>query len=249
MTKLLRLTPLLVMALLVGALLALSAVYCPPALADEGPSLLLCESAPLPPPVPDEVQPPAAASSTRGWASAADISLDRYEHALAGAKRVLQETAWVHQAIAEPGLRFAAYHGPAPSVATDTVSSGDAAPPPATVDRPSTTPPVPDPSTDAGGWASKLYDNVHGGHWAIAAGLLLIGIVALLRWVGRGVKWFHTDRGAVLLTLLVSFLGSVGMTLAKGGGVGLQTFVAAITLAWTASGGLSHIKRLIWPQH
>ena len=90
--------------------------------------------------------------------------------------------------------------------------------PPATLDAPSTTPPVPDPAADPGAYISAVTALAKAGKWLALAGALLVGLVFLLRnFVLGGVSWFQTNRGGALLAICTAFL--VGFGSALGGGL------------------------------
>jgi hypothetical protein len=104
----------------------------------------------------------------------------------------------------------------------------------------------------------SLRDVVAGDHRGRAIAIvLLIGAVycfrrwgrAPLPWVGWKIlpAWFGSDRGGVVLTLSLAFIGGIGHALAAGAPVNLSLFEAAFMTALAASGGYVGIRRLLWP--
>ena len=87
--------------------------------------------------------------------------------------------------------------------------------------------------------------------------ILLIGLVYVVRRWGRaelpvvGWKllpaWFATDRGGVVITLALSFLGAIGHALAASSPVNVELFEAAVLTAVGAAGGYVAIRRMLWP--
>lgn len=88
------------------------------------------------------------------------------------------------------------------------------------------------------------------GKWLLAIGLALSLLVAALKWVAKqsGFTWFHTDRGGAVLVGLISLLGALS-TAWVGPGAKLDgaTFAAALAVTWTACGGYTWVKRIVWP--
>ena len=103
------------------------------------------------------------------------------------------------------------------------------APPPATLDAPSTTPPLPDPTTDPGSYVSAVTALAKAGKWMALVGALLVGIIFVLRrFVFGGVDWFQTNRGGATLAIGTAFLAGFGTALS-----------ANLSLATAASAGLA----------
>lgn len=88
---------------------------------------------------------------------------------------------------------------------------------------------------------------VEGGNpWLIAAAGVGLLVFLLRRFVpGKFGNWLRTDLGGALLSLTVSFAGALATKLATGGAITLGVVVAAIGVAFTASGGWSLIRRLL----
>jgi hypothetical protein len=107
---------------------------------------------------------------------------------------------------------------------------------------------VPDPGEDTGGFAEATYSAIKAGQWLVAAGLVLIGLVYLARRFGGKVwPFLATDRGGVVATLVLSLVGAVAHSLAVGEPMSLAMLMAALGVAWTASGGWSQLRRLFAP--
>lgn len=86
------------------------------------------------------------------------------------------------------------------------------------------------------------------GKWLIVIGLVLSLVVTGLKYLAKwgGVSWFGTDRGGAVLVALTSVFGALS-TSAIAGKVDWTTFVAALAVTWSAVGGYSWLKKLIWP--
>ena len=105
-----------------------------------------------------------------------------------------------------------------------------------------------DPAKDLEGWAKATYAAVKAGKWLAVAGFVLMGAVLITRRFGGEVwPWLKTDRGGVAATLALSFFGALAHSLAADTGPSWSTLLAALGVAWAASGGWSQIKRLIKP--
>lgn len=100
--------------------------------------------------------------------------------------------------------------------------------------------PPPAPDVDASAWIRALYDAVVGKQWGVVAGVVLIGIVYPLRlW---GPRIFKTQFGGLVLAMLVSLAGTMGITLAVGAPVTLSVVISALSTAATAAGLWEWIK-------
>lgn len=105
-----------------------------------------------------------------------------------------------------------------------------------------------DPEKDPEGWAKATYDAIKAGRWLAVAGFVLMGVVLIFRrLVLQRWKWLQTDRGGVIATLAISFLGALAHSFAAGAGFSWSLLLGALGVAWAASGGWSQLKRLISP--
>jgi hypothetical protein len=94
--------------------------------------------------------------------------------------------------------------------------------------------------------AKSVYDAVSGGHYAYAAALGLILIVALVkRYLGSRISWLHSDVGGTSLTMVGATAGAMATALAGGGPVTWALMKTAMLVGIGAAGGYSVIKKLI----
>ena len=95
----------------------------------------------------------------------------------------------------------------------------------------------------------RIYAAVRSGQWVVAAGLVLLALVWVVRKYG-GKLWpaLLTDRGGVLTSLALAFAGALASTLAAGRVPGVGDVMAALGLAFTASGGWTMVRRLVNPK-
>jgi hypothetical protein len=111
-----------------------------------------------------------------------------------------------------------------------------------------TSPSAPDIDKDAAGFASSMLSAVKSGQWRLLAGLLLIALVWAARKWGAGVMpWLKTDRGGAFLVLLLAELGGLATTLAGDAPFTWGTLVNSLSMAFTAAGGFTVIKKLLAP--
>lgn len=96
----------------------------------------------------------------------------------------------------------------------------------------------------------EIVSAARAGRWLVALGLGLSLVVAGLKWLAKqgGITWFHTDRGGAILVGATSLLGALS-TAWVGPGAKLDgaTFAAALAVTWTACGGYTWVKRIVWP--
>ncbi|RJS14607.1 hypothetical protein DRW03_34580 [Corallococcus sp. H22C18031201] len=96
-------------------------------------------------------------------------------------------------------------------------------------------------------FARMLFDAVTGRNYALAAALVVVVLVYLLRkFGGMFVPWFSTDRGGAVLVLGVSLAGAVANALAAGAPFSLGLMLTALKVALTAAGGFTLVKRLVF---
>jgi hypothetical protein len=105
------------------------------------------------------------------------------------------------------------------------------------------------PMDDSEPDAQRIYAAVRSGQWVVAAGLVLLALVwAVRKYGGKLWPFLLTDRGGVVTSLALAFLGALGTTLAAGRTPGPADVMAALGLAFTASGGWTMVRRLINPK-
>lgn len=105
---------------------------------------------------------------------------------------------------------------------------------------------VPDTATFPGG-PDELVQALRSGDWRLVAAFALIGIMIGLRRVRDKVPWFKGDRGGAIMIMLLSLAGAFSTSLATSAPVDAKMVLSAVAIAWTAVGGYTWLKRLIWP--
>lgn len=98
------------------------------------------------------------------------------------------------------------------------------------------------------GAATTLVTAIKGGQWRIVASLVLAFLMLALAKLRTKLKWFEGDRGGAILVGLLAMLGAFATTLAAEAKVDFQLILGTLGVMWTAVGGYSWVKRLIWPQ-
>ena len=94
----------------------------------------------------------------------------------------------------------------------------------------------------------ELINYIKEGNWRIVAGFVLMGIMfGLNKWRER-VPFFKGDRGGAILVLVLALVSSVSAALFSNAGLDLELIVGAVSVAFSASGGYTIIKRIIWPK-
>jgi hypothetical protein len=104
--------------------------------------------------------------------------------------------------------------------------------------------------------AQQLLEYAHQGNWRMLVAIALSGVIWLLRtflmgptvqrwkYVGAVAGWFRTDRGGVVLTLLVGVLGGVMTALSAGVSLSVDLFVTGVVNGLLASGFFVGLKKL-----
>lgn len=92
-----------------------------------------------------------------------------------------------------------------------------------------------------------VYDAFAGGHYAYAAAMLTIALVALAkRYLGGKVPWLHSDAGGTLAALLMAGSGALATGLAAPGAhVSLDLMKTAFLVGIGAAGGYAALKNLV----
>lgn len=89
---------------------------------------------------------------------------------------------------------------------------------------------------------------VKDGDWRLVSAFVLAGLMVALRRSRDRVAWFKGDRGGAVLVMLLSVFGALSTSLAAGVAVDAKLFLSAAMIAWTAVGGYTWLRRLIWPK-
>lgn len=97
--------------------------------------------------------------------------------------------------------------------------------------------------------AENAYDAMKSGRWLVLVGLVLMGLVKLVRkFGGQAIPWLLTDRGGVATALGLAALSEIALLLASGRAPTLSGLMGALAAAWAASGGWVQLQRLIRPR-
>lgn len=113
---------------------------------------------------------------------------------------------------------------------------------------PATTPSI---EADPIGTVETLVKSIREGNWrlvaALALGLLMLGLAKAREW-GPVAKLFSGDRGGAILVAVLALGGALSAALLSSASLDWKLFVGALGVAWTAVGGYTWAKRLIWPK-
>ena len=95
--------------------------------------------------------------------------------------------------------------------------------------------------------ARPIFDQIMAGHWLAAAALALVFCVAIVKRYAPGKfgELVHSDPGGALTTLLMAFGGALATATMGGAPWSWKMLWTALTVAVTAAGGYSLIKKLI----
>jgi hypothetical protein len=145
----------------------------------------------------------------------------------------------------DAGPEIAADSGPAETAESRPELAGGTATPANTV--PADSPPN-QPASDPLTTLGKLVDSVRGGQWRHAASLALILVMLALGKVRGKLKWFKGDRGGAVLVGILALAGALSTALASDAALDWRLFLGAAGVMWTAVGGYTWAKRLIWPK-
>lgn len=94
----------------------------------------------------------------------------------------------------------------------------------------------------------EIVQNVKDGKWRpIAAAVLALLMLGIGRFRDK-LKIFKGDRGGAVLVMVLSLGGALATTLASDAKFDLNLILAMVVTAWTAVGGYTWLKRVIWPK-
>jgi len=104
----------------------------------------------------------------------------------------------------------------------------------------------PDPAADPSGYLLLILNAVQGRQWIVLAGLVVIGVVWVVRTYGaKWLPWLSTAKGGATLSLVVGILGSVALVLLGGKGFSWKAIIDGALLAFISSGGFTVVKNLL----
>lgn len=107
---------------------------------------------------------------------------------------------------------------------------------------------VPDIEGDPLGSIEAFVDAVKAGNWKMVGALALALIMLVLAKVRDKVKWFSGDRGGATLVMLLGLAGGFSAALAAGADIDWRLVLGIVGVVWTGVGGVTWVKRLIWPK-
>ena len=132
---------------------------------------------------------------------------------------------------------------------TGQVLASDAgiAPAAAVVENPATTDAT-TPDLDPIDVAGKVVADARSGDWRHAAsGLLFLAMLGLGKYRDK-VSWFKGDRGGAVLVAVLGLAGGLGTALASDAPLDWRLFIGAVGVVWTAVGGVTWVKQILWPR-
>ncbi len=97
------------------------------------------------------------------------------------------------------------------------------------------------------GGPSEFVTAFRSGDWRLVAAFALIALMIGLRRIRDHVPWFKGDRGGAIMVMALSMAGAFSTSLATGAPVDLKMALSAAAIAWTAVGGYTWLKKLVWP--
>lgn len=125
-----------------------------------------------------------------------------------------------------------------------------AAQPPQDGEKAAPSTPAEQADEDPVGTLGELVAAVRAGQWraaaALALALLMLALAKARNW-GPAQRLFGGDRGGAILVMLLSLAGGLSTALASEAPLDWKLFLGVVTVAFTAVGGYTWIKRLIWP--
>lgn len=101
---------------------------------------------------------------------------------------------------------------------------------------------------DPAGALVSFVESVRAGNWRGVAALVLGALMLVLGKVRDKISWFRGDRGGAILVMVLALAGTLSTALASSADLDSRLFAGAAGLAWTAVGGYTWFKRLVWPQ-
>jgi hypothetical protein len=108
--------------------------------------------------------------------------------------------------------------------------------------------PAAEPEVDALDTAGEVVADVKDGDWRHAvAGLLALVMLGLGKVRGK-VKFFDGDRGGAILVGVMGLAGALSTALYSSAALDWRLFAGAFGVVFTAVGGYTWVKRLIWPK-
>jgi hypothetical protein len=131
----------------------------------------------------------------------------------------------------------------------DTATAPAAAGPPtaAAAPDPAPAPAASSPTTPPAPSVDRAVTALRTGNWRLLAAVVLAFVMAGLGRLRARVAWLRGDRGGALLVGLLALLGTLSVSLEAGAPIDGRLLLSALAITWTAVGGYTWVKRLIWP--
>ena len=105
---------------------------------------------------------------------------------------------------------------------------------------------LPNLEQDPGGFFEVAYNGIVSGKWLVVAAAALLVVVWFVRtFLGNLVPWFRTDKGGVVIALILGVLGAVANALAAGHGVDAKLISLGFAAGFAAMGGWTGIRKLL----
>lgn len=105
---------------------------------------------------------------------------------------------------------------------------------------------------DPVGLALDIVEAVQSEQWRLVAAFALSLMMFLLSKFRKRLTFFRElfggDRGGAILVMLLAVMGAMVTALMTTVPINWQFFIGAVGVAWTAVGGYTWLKRLLWPK-
>lgn len=101
---------------------------------------------------------------------------------------------------------------------------------------------------DPVGSIQKFVEAVRAGNWKLVGSLALALIMLVLSKVRDKITWFSGDRGGAILVMILGLAGGFSAALGADAPIDWKLALGIVGATWTAVGGYTWAKRLIWPK-
>jgi len=112
--------------------------------------------------------------------------------------------------------------------------------------------PAPGPSIDIEsdpiGSVSRFVSAIKSGNWKLVGAMALALLMLVLAKTRDRVKWFKGDRGGAVLVSVLGLAGGFSAALSTGTAIDWKLVLGIFATTWTAVGGVTWFKRIIWPK-
>ena len=108
--------------------------------------------------------------------------------------------------------------------------------------------PVVDVEGDPIGSIEQFVAAVRSGNWKIVGAIALALLMFALAKVRNRIAFFRGDRGGALLVAVLGLAGGFSAALSSGAEIDWKLVAGIIMTTWTAVGGVTWVKRLVWPK-